>query len=872
MNPPAWFSRPGRRWVGILASAGLLWLYARGGAAWPLGFVALLPWLLSLDRERSLGGALLSAWAMSVAATAAMFGWFGSALGAYTQWGDTAGLALLLLAAPLFQPQYLALAGVRHLVRASAGRTPGPAGSWPLRPKAKVGAPAATVPAAPAAGPVAWWLAWAGPAAWVAAESLLPRLFDDSLGHGLYDSRLLRQAADLAGAGGLTLVLLLAHEALAAAWARRQGGWRAVAGPLALALAGPLLLAGYGALALQRLQATPPAEAPLLRMGLVQSNLHDYERLRAEKGAAAVVREVLDTHFAMSYDAVERQRVDAVLWSETVYPTTFGQPKSEAGAELDQEILAIVRAAGVPFVFGTYDSDAAGEYNAAAFVEPGRGHLGSYRKTRLFPLTEWVPAWLEAPRLRQWLPWAGRWQPGSGARVFPLRLADGREVPVLPMICLDDVDAGLAIDGARLGARALLTMSNDAWFSTPVPGALLQPTQGARLHQAVAAFRSIETRLPQFRVTTTGHSSAIDASGELRASTRLGERTLLVSALPVGEPPRTLMVAWGDWLGGACAAALLLLAVAAAWRRRPAWDSRRWWAPVPAGLPAQLLVLPPAARVAAGMLRVFARGALLWLLAEVLWGEASLPSRPLLLMRYFAVFFLAPEAAAWCLLRAFAAQAHVRDGQLLLSRGARQLVLSLGEVARIEPWRLPLPGVGCWLRLRSGERWGHGLLCARGQGAGLAEALARELARAGATAAPPAPAPSGLTAYRQALLGPPRCVLARRPVKFLLLPGLLALPAFRLHQHIAYGGSLGEYFSFGALAYLLGLAIWWASWIIGVVLCAAALRSLIEAACLVTALVRPQASLPVRRALELAGLALLYLGLPLWLLVRTLLG
>ena len=38
-------------------------------------------------------------------------------------------------------------------------------------------------------------------------------------------------------------------------------------------------------------------------------------RLRRERGAYDVVREVLDTHYAMTYDAVERQRVHAVLWS-----------------------------------------------------------------------------------------------------------------------------------------------------------------------------------------------------------------------------------------------------------------------------------------------------------------------------------------------------------------------------------------------------------------------------------------------------------------------------------------------------------------------------------------------------------------------------
>ncbi|UMR29661.1 apolipoprotein N-acyltransferase [Massilia sp. MB5] len=413
--------------AGILASAALSAMYVRGG--WLLGFVLLAPWLRALDGSRTWASTLACAYAMSVAFTAAVFAWFGIAFGRYTQVGELAGLAVLLLCAPLFQPQFFAFALVRHACTSRYGLA--------LR-------------------------ALAAAAAWVAAERLLPRLLSDTLGYGLYPSPLLRQAADVGGGAGLTLLLLLANEGIAAAHARWPGGWRAALRPAALAALAPLLLAGYGLLTLS---GSPASAAKPLRMGLVQANMVDYEGLRRLKGAHAVVREVLDRHFAMSYDAVVRQRADAVLWSETAYPTTFGQPKSEAGAEFDREILANVNAAGVPFVFGTYDRDSAGEYNAAAFVQPGAGLLGFYRKTRLFPFTEYVPAWLDGDALRRLLPWTGNWQPGNGARVFPLRLADGREVPVLPLICLDDVDAHLAIDGARLGAQAILTMSNDSWFS-----------------------------------------------------------------------------------------------------------------------------------------------------------------------------------------------------------------------------------------------------------------------------------------------------------------------------------------------------------------------------------------------------------------------
>ena len=822
MNPLAWLSsRPRTRDAAAVSAAALLSsLYAQGGLGWTLGFVALVPWLLSLDAQPSLARALLDAWAMAIAFTLAVFAWFGGAIGAVTQWGDAAGLAVLVVAAPLFQPQFLAFALARHVV----GRRHGAA----LR-------------------------AVAAAAAWVACEWLVPHLLGDTLGHGLHPSRVLRQAADLGGTTGLTLLLLLANDGIAAAITRRRGGARSFVPPLALAAAIPLLLAAYG---LAVLWAPPAPAGKPLRMGLVQSDIVDYERLREQHGAAAVVRQVLDTHFAMSYDAVERQHADAVLWSETVYPTTFGHPKNAAGAELDGQIRTIVDAARVSFVFGTYDVDDAGEYNAAAFVEPGRGLIGFYRKTRLFPLTEAVPAWLDGATFRRWFPWAGTWRAGTGARVFPLRLADGREIPVLPLICLDDVDSQLAIDGARLGGQVILTMSNDAWFTAH--------PQGAALHQAVAAFRSIETRLPQFRVTTNGFSAVIDATGTVIAGSRMDEQTLVIGDLPVRTPPRTLIVMWGDWVGRAATLWLALLAALAAWRRWGVVDpAESAPALVALALPADVAVLPGPARVTAGALRVVARGGLLCMIAAVLLGDVALQSNTFAQIRTFVALFLVPEAAAWCVLRAFRARASLADGVLVLARGARRLELPLADVVALEPWRLPIPGPGLSLRLASGERWGYGLALAR------ADALARALATAGVTPAR-GDASSAADRYARARQAPRDGRLANPLVKFGLFPLLLAIPAFRLHQHIAYGGTFGEYLTFGLKAYLTTFALWWAAWAIGVVLCAAAVRAVIEAGTVAGVVLAPARATQARQTLERLGLPALYLGLPLWMALRIL--
>ncbi|MBY0238382.1 MAG: apolipoprotein N-acyltransferase [Burkholderiaceae bacterium] len=816
--------------AGIAASAVLAAWYVAGGASWVLGFVFLVPWLATLDARHTMAATLASAYAMTVAYTLAVFPWLGMALGRYTGIGDVAGLAILLLAAPLLQPQLLAFALVRHVTLRRYG---------PLL------------------------AALAASCAWVATERWVPRLLGDTIGYGLYPAPWLRQGAAIGGGAGLTLLLLLSNLALASAWARRVQGWRMAVKPLALAALAPLLLGTYGVAALS---GEPAPGGKPLRMGLIQANMADYERQREQQGAYAVVQEILKRHFAMSYDAIERQRADAVLWSETAYPTTFGQPKSQAGAEFDREIVANVNAARVPFVIGTYDRDHAGEYNAAALVPPDSGAPLFYRKTRLFPLTEYVPAWLDSPSLRRLLPWTGNWQPGNGVRVLPLRLADGREVPVLPLICLDDVDTRLALDGARLGAQVILTMSNDSWFSAD--------RQGAKLHQMVAAFRSIETGLPQFRVTTNGYSAAIDASGAILAGTPMGEAALVIADLPVRQPAATLMVRWGDWVGVAATGFLLVLALAAL--PAPLLQGAQGGPGAGAAikLPARVAVLPPAARFAAGLLRAVARVGLLGMGVALLQDDA-LRLNTLAQIRLFGALFLLPEVAAWCLLRAFSAEATLADGRLVLARGTLRTELALKDIVAVTPWRLPIPAAGVTLRLVSGRPWHSGLMV--DDPAGFSAALATVSATVSATAAPQQASPVSRWLAVMAVYGQARMALRRwrwdHPlVKFAALPLALAIPAFHLHQHIAFGSALGEYYTFGLAAYLRGFSLWWAAWTIGVVLCAALLRAGIEAAALLGALLRPAAATGIRRALERAGHALLYVGLPAWLLLNIVRG
>jgi apolipoprotein N-acyltransferase len=811
--PPRWHVL-----AGALASAALLALHARGGAAHALGFIALVPWLLALDGLRTWRGALGAGALLAIGFVVGTFAWFGAAVDAYTGIGQAGAIALLGLGAPLLQPQLLAFALVRHLAGRHHGAT--------LR-------------------------ALAGACAWVGCEWLWPKLLGDTLGHGLAPSSLLRQAADLGGAAGLTFLLLLGNEAVATAITRRGRGWRAAAAPLAVALAIPAALAAYGGWRLAGLQSLWETPAPALRVAMVQASIVDYERRRAEVGAYAVVRELLDAHLALSRAAIEQHGAEALLWPETVYPTPFGQPRSADGAAFDREIQAFVDAAGTPLLFGTYEVDAAGEYNAAALLEPGAGLIARYRKTHPFPLTEHVPAWLDGPSLRRLLPWAGTWQPGDGARVLPLRTPDGRALQVVPLICLDAVRPQLAIDGARLGAQAIVGLSNDAWF-THAP-------QGARLHLAVASFRSIETRLPQLRATNNGLSAFIDPTGEVLAATAMGDQAVLAGAVPVRDPPPTLMVRWGDWVGGAALGVLVLLllaAIASAAARRGAAP-----APVPASVRVALLTLPIRATV--GALRGVAAAGLLVLLLRML-GRDEFQVNSLVQLWLFGGLVLAPMGLAALLRHACRALARVEGDMLVLERQGLRIEVPLDRIARLHAWRLPLPGPGLSVELASGRRLAQGIALDD------PTAFARMLDAAGANAPWSDPA-----AQRRAVAASFRAA-ARRPrldhplARFVLFPLLPALVAFRLHQHIAFGGTFGEWQTYGAAAWLSGLLIWWAAWSLGMMLFAGALRVVIEGLVAAMATLAPPRAAATRHALEALGRIAFYVGVPGFLALRLL--
>lgn len=535
-----------------------------------LAWIELLPWLLVLERSRSWRRTLALSLVLSELFALVVFGWFASALQRYAEAPAWTSWLALGLYAPLLQPQVWLHALARHALRAS--------------------------------GVARAWIVAGSATAWVGAEWALPKLFRDTLAHGLFPGSWMRQGADLAGVEALTVTIVLVNECLLAAVlalaagrhgtsaaspargvviagpalaqvargraapARVRARTARVLAPLGIALALPLLLALYGAWRHGALAASRSARAhDAIGVALVQADLAHYARMANELGTAEAMRRILDLHFAISEAALARGGVELLIWPETVYPTTFGSPKSEAGAAFDRELAGFVAHAGVPLVFGSYDVEDGREYNAAVFLEPGpNGALSFdvYRKATLFPLTERVPAWLDRPWLRERWPWLGTWTPGARPAPMEIGLAAGRRLRLAPLVCYDAVEPALTREAVRAGADLIVTLSNDAWFAG---------TAGARLHLAVSAFRSVETRRPQLRATNTGISAVIDEAGDVVASLDVHARDALVARVVPRRDPPTLAMRAGDATGSICAtiAAATLAGAALAARRRP---------------------------------------------------------------------------------------------------------------------------------------------------------------------------------------------------------------------------------------------------------------------------------------------------------------
>ena len=506
--------------------SGVLWFLACADwDIWPLAWIAMVPGLVAIEAAPTTRRALLYGWVTGIVGNIGGFYWI---TGLLTRFGHLpmalAILGLLLLAA--YQASvFLFFALVVRKLRDRTAR------------RGRV-----------------WALALLAPLVMVAFEMLVPFLFPFYLAITQAWVTPVIQVAELTGPVGVTALLLAVNGGVYDALVAQRGAGRRRALPLAAAAGALALALVYGLVRMHQVDAAR-AEAPAIKVGVVQGNIpFDEKGYKRPDLAPRQLRELQK----VSAD-LEKQGADLIVWSESSYP--FAVPRDQESDFPEASRIRVRRGFSKPLVFGAIttpidDDEDALNYNSALYLLPDDTFAGRFDKIFLLMFGEYIPF---REVLEPILPKnASHFARGEGVTTFPFS-HQGAEYRLGPMICYEDILPGFGRKLAALHPHLLVNITNDAWF-----GDTAEPWE----HLALSVFRSVETRSDLVRSVNTGVSAFIDANGRVMSKSYAVDPHGKAEPVPMTghldtvvlmEGGHTFYARFGDLFGWLCAIATLLL-------------------------------------------------------------------------------------------------------------------------------------------------------------------------------------------------------------------------------------------------------------------------------------------------------------------------
>ena len=443
-----------------------------------------------------------------------------------------------------------------------------------------------------------WPLVPAAAVAWIACEQLrgwvLGGFTFGGLGHTQWRWTMFIQVADVAGAVGVSGLVMAGAAAVASALPR-SGGRTPRRVILDVAVAGSLIAGGlaYGS---WRLATAPGPKGEPLELLLVQGSI-DTELKHDPEAATDVARhyDALTTQGLAAWPA--GRRPDLVVWPETMWrwglleldpAETLDEPIVErllgpepAGADaavrsdrqarcrraLEQERLdalaAFARRYGTCWLVGldrqAVAPHATQNFNCGLFLDATGAPLACYSKMHPVMFGEYIPLADRFPFLYRLTPLPA----GLTAGTEPVAVTiAGRRVAVnicyetaLPEAVRSLVNALETWEGPP---AVLVNLTNDGWF---------WGSSELDMHLVAAIFRAVEVRTPIAIAANTGFSAAIDGCGRLlERGPRRATATLRVRLHPDGR--RSPWRVTGTLPTGACVALAAAVTLEAGLERR----------------------------------------------------------------------------------------------------------------------------------------------------------------------------------------------------------------------------------------------------------------------------------------------------------------
>lgn len=192
---------------------------------------------------------------------------------------------------------------------------------------------------------------------------------------------------------------------------------------------------------------------------------------------------------------------DLLILSESAM-CEFGRVNSTRAIDFARELREASGARAV--IAGGAKFEGKKEFNSAAlYTDSG---FRTYDKVHLVPFGEFIPGDKLIPALQKLAP-VGSCTSGK------LKTLDFEGEKLGLAICYEDTDSAQIRRLAEMGAKLLVFITNDSWFSESIE---------ARQHAAVATARAVETGLDVVRVGNSGVSGTVSPDG--RANWIIDER------------------------------------------------------------------------------------------------------------------------------------------------------------------------------------------------------------------------------------------------------------------------------------------------------------------------------------------------------------
>jgi len=350
------------------------------------------------------------------------------------------------------------------------------------------------------------------------------------------------QIVEIVGVAGLSGLLALINVGAWRVWERVFGHQRnSIWTDCGASLAAVLLILGYGHVRLAQVREAE-CQAPVLDVAAIQPNTPG----KVLNDDAETKRRICDTLYSLARESVQNCSPDIIVFAESSAPMAFqygGNP------EFKEIYKRIAQDFGVPLlVDNVHYIDREEFYRAALLLSVDGEILGEYKKRVLVPFGEYIPFVKQFPFLKKLFRYLKTYHRGTD---YPVLMING--VQLAPQICFEIIHPGPVRNYIRRGGQVLINMSNDSWYADRK-----ETTQ----HFALGRFRCIENRVPMVRVTNTGISGYVSATGEI-----VGEISPIdqiwtdcqpVPITDLNSPYRR----HGDWFEWSCTLALVGFAAA----------------------------------------------------------------------------------------------------------------------------------------------------------------------------------------------------------------------------------------------------------------------------------------------------------------------